>query len=211
MRTPGGNLFGTTVAGGGYIVGDNQNVAAAEVSGIDFEGDYRLNLEDVNVHGWGSLAFHLDGTWQLTNKTTTVKGQPTYDCAGLFGPTCQIVDPTWRHTFDLTWDTPWNILARLQWRYIGGSSLDRNTSQPGLSNGQFDAANATLPAINYLDLSVAWRVNTILTMRAGVNNILDQDPPIVSQGVIVTTGEPNTYPTYDLLGRQLFFSATAKF
>ena len=74
----------------------------------------------------------------------------------------------------------------------------------------FDPADATLPAVNYLDLSAAWRVNTILTVRAGVNNVLDQDPPFISQS-IVGTGAPNAYPTYDLLGRQMFLSATAKF
>ena len=60
------------------------------------------------------------------------------------------------------------------------------------------------------DLSTAWRVNQTLTVRAGVNNLLDQDPPITSQP-IVGIGEPNAYPTYDLLGRQIFISATAKF
>jgi outer membrane receptor protein involved in Fe transport len=47
-------------------------------------------------------------------------------------------------------------------------------------------------------------------VRAGINNILDQDPPIISQG-IAGSGAPNAYPTYDLLGRQMFISATAKF
>ena len=56
----------------------------------------------------------------------------------------------------------------------------------------------------------AWRVNSTLTVRAGVNNILDQDPPLMDQ-TIAGTGEPNSYPTYDLLGRQIFISATAKF
>ncbi len=132
VRTPSGNLFGTTIAGGGYVIGTNQNIAAAEVSGIDFQADYRLNLEDVNVHGWGSLSFHFVGTYQVSNQTTTLPGQPTYDCAGLFGPICATVDPTWRHTFAMTWDTPWNILARLQWRYIGESSLDNNSTQKAL-------------------------------------------------------------------------------
>ena len=67
-----------------------------------------------------------------------------------------------------------------------------------------------MTATNYLDLSAAWRVNTILTVRAGVNNLLDQDPPLMDQN-IAGTGAPNGYPTYDLLGRQLFLSATAKF
>ena len=210
VRTPIGNLFGTTIGGGGYIIGTNANVAAAEASGIDFQGDYRLALEDVGVQGLGSLSFHFVGTFQLKNTTQSLAGQPTYDCSGLFGSTCQLDDPVWRHDFRLTWNTPWNVLASLQWRYIGAASLDTNSPQPGLSNGTFDYANARIPAVNYLDLSTAWRVNQTLTVRAGVQNILDQDPPIISSE-ITGSGSPNTYPTYDLLGRQLFVSATAKF
>src|SRR5581483_1330460 len=108
------------------------------------------------------------------------------------------------------WDTPWNLLASLQWRYLSQVGLDTNTSNPTLTNGKFDAFDAHLPATNYLDLSAAYRVNTVLTIRAGINNILDQDPPLVNNS-ITGTGTPNTYPTYDLLGRQMFVSATARF
>ena len=213
VRTPIGNLFGTTIAGGGYIIGTNENVAKVEVSGIDFQGDYRLALDDVGAAGMGSVSFHFVGTYQLSNKTQNLASSPTYDCSGLFGPTCDTLDPTWRHEFRVTWNSPWNVLLSLQWRYIGSASFDSNSTQPGL-NGTFeptfDHVNATLPAVNYLDLSTAWRVNTTVTLRAGVNNILDQDPPLLDND-ITGSGSPNTYPTYDLLGRQIFVSATAKF
>ena len=215
VRTPIGNLFGDTIAGGGYIIATNQNVAYTDTSGVDFQMDYRLDLEDVGAKGVGSLSFHFNGTLQVANKTQELAGEPTFDCAGLFGPTCDTVDPKWRHIFSVTWNTPWNVLARLQWRYIGSSTFDNNSPQPIL-NGSFfgepyyDVSDNRLPAISYLDLSGAWRVNTVLTVRAGVDNLLDQDPPIISQP-IAGTGEPNTYPTYDLLGRQIFVSATAKF
>jgi outer membrane receptor protein involved in Fe transport len=217
VRTPGGELFGTTIAGGGYIKAIDENIASAETTGVDFQGDYRLNLEDVGVRGLGSLSFHFVGTYLISAKTDVAPGVAAYDCAGLFGPTCQTVNPVWRHQFRITWNTPWNVLASLQWRYIGGTSLDANSTQPTLAlltqlagQGGFSAADNNLAAVNYLDLSGAWRVNTNLTIRAGINNILDQDPPVVSQ-TIVGIGEPNTYPTYDLLGRQLFISATANF
>ncbi|HLY78490.1 MAG TPA: hypothetical protein VKQ70_03895, partial [Caulobacteraceae bacterium] len=74
----------------------------------------------------------------------------------------------------------------------------------------FDGFDNSLGSRSYLDLSAAWRINQTFTVRAGVNNLLDQDPPIISQGV-ASVGEPNTYPTYDLLGRQIFISGTAKF
>ena len=217
-RTPGGFLFGSTIAGGGYIAAPDANVAAAEDSGVDFQADYRLPLENVGAPGMGSVSFHFVGTYLISSKTQIAPGIAAYDCAGLFGPTCQTVNPTWRHTFRVTWNTPWNVLASLQWRYIGPTSLDANSSQSTLAlltsiaggSPAFGPGDNNLASRSYLDLSTAWRVNQTLTIRAGVNNILDQDPPIVSQP-IAGTGEPNAYPTYDLLGRQIFISATAKF
>ncbi len=148
VRTPLGNLFGTTVNGGGFIIGTNANVAAVETSGIDFQGDYRLALEDVGASGMGSVSFHFNGSYLLTEKTQTLAGQPTYDCAGLFGPTCQTVSPTWRHIFRVTWNTPWNILASINWRYIGKSSLDfeLDASRPEqrLRHGQCPPARSEL-------------------------------------------------------------------
>ncbi|MFI4973506.1 MAG: TonB-dependent receptor plug domain-containing protein [Caulobacterales bacterium] len=208
-RGPAGQLSGNTFADAGYIIGFNQNVAYGATSGIDIQGDYRLPLDK-----YGSLAFHLTGTALLTAKTQNLAGAPVYDCAGLYGPTCQTVNPRWRHIASLTWNTPWNVLGRIQWRYIGGTSLDGHSTQPGLAGtvscSGCDNYNTTLPGISYLDLAAEWRVNSLLTIRAGANNILDQDPPLISQG-LTGTGEPNTYPTYDLLGRQVFVAATAKF
>jgi hypothetical protein len=45
---------------------------------------------------------------------------------------------------------------------------------------------------------------------AGVNNVLDKDPPVVSANV-VASGAANSFPTYDQLGRQLYLAFTAKF
>jgi len=49
-----------------------------------------------------------------------------------------------------------------------------------------------------------------VTFRAGVNNILDSDPPLSPS--VGTTGNNNTYPQlYDSLGRYFFFGVTANF
>ena len=47
-------------------------------------------------------------------------------------------------------------------------------------------------------------------IRAGVNNVLDKDPPLITSE-ITSSGANNTYETYDTLGRQLFVAFTAKF
>jgi iron complex outermembrane recepter protein len=33
--------------------------------------------------------------------------------------------------------------------------------------------------VSYLDLSAIWTLNKNLELRAGVNNVLDRDPPVV--------------------------------
>jgi outer membrane receptor protein involved in Fe transport len=89
-------------------------------------------------------------------------------------------------------------------------ALDTNNPNPALNNGAYDAFDAHMSSVSYIDLSGIWDVGRALTLRAGVNNLLDKDPPIVSN-VVTGTGQPNSLPTYDLLGRVIFANLTLKF
>jgi outer membrane receptor protein involved in Fe transport len=204
-----GSLNGNSVAGGGYVIQENYNLGTALNSGIDVQLNYKLGLSA----GFGDLVFGLNGTYLLHNETTPLPGGPTYDCAGLFGFTCQTVNPRWHHFFRTTWETPWDVSASLTWRYIGAVSQDNDSSDPTLhfsTFGGYDYFNARIPAYSYLDLEATWNVNKIVQVRAGANNVLDKDPPLVNTD-IVAGGAANTYSTYDLFGRQLFLAFTAKF
>jgi iron complex outermembrane recepter protein len=204
-----GSLNGNSVAGGGYVIQENYNLGTALNSGIDVQLNYKLGLSA----GFGDLLFGLNGTYLLHNETTPLPGGPTYDCAGLFGFTCQTVNPRWHHFFRTTWETPWDVSASLTWRYIGAVSQDNDSSDPTLhfsTFGGYDYFNARIPAYSYLDLEATWNVNKIVQIRAGANNVLDKDPPLVNTD-IVAGGAANTYSTYDLFGRQLFVAFTAKF
>ena len=204
-----GSLNGNSVAGGGYVIQENYNLGTALNSGIDVQLNYRLGLSA----GFGDLVFGLNGTYLLHNETTPLPGGPSYDCAGLFGFTCETVNPRWHHFFRTTWETPWDVSASLTWRYIGAVSQDNDSSDPTLhfsTFGGYDHFNARIPAYSYLDLEATWNVNKIVQIRAGANNVLDKDPPLVNTD-IVAGGAANTYSTYDLFGRQLFLAFTAKF
>jgi iron complex outermembrane recepter protein len=92
--------------------------------------------------------------------------------------------------------------------------LDNNDPDPSLfaaSIKGFNAANARLPNMSYLDLSALYTVNEGISLRAGVNNVLDEDPPIIATNFSGGSGTPNTLPAYDLLGRQAFVGFTARF
>ena len=204
-----GGLTGNNIAGGGYIVQTNINVGANEVKGIDVQGAYKLSLSP----RFGSLNFALNGSYLLKTTTTPLPGAHTYDCAGLFGATCQTVNPRWHHILRASWVTPWDVTGSLSWRYIGPVKLDNNDADPSLhfnEDGQYNYFNARLPSFNYLDFTADWQVSKNIELRAGINNMLDKDPPLATVE-LVSGGSPNTYSTYDALGRRLFIAFTAKF
>jgi iron complex outermembrane recepter protein len=205
VRAPSGALFGTTIAGGGYIVGTNINVAEADQRGVDVQGAYRLGVGRA-----GSLTFTLSGSYTTMASTTPLPGFGNYNCAGLFGATCGSVFPKWRSNFRTSWELPGaRLLLSAQWRYIGATELDSNTSNPLLSNGVYNTLNARVGSVSYLDLSAIWTVNKVLELRAGVNNVLDRDPPVIP-AEITGTGSGNVYANYDTLGREIFIGFTAR-
>jgi outer membrane receptor protein involved in Fe transport len=210
VRNPAtGGLNGATKEGGGYIIQTAVNIGSNLVRGIDAQANYRLPIDR-----WGDLTFNLNGAYLLDTKTKPGPGIDEYDCAGLFGFTCQTVNPNWRHIFRTTWSTPWaNLAVSLNWRYIGKVSLDNNDSNPTLhfaSFGQYNGFNARIPAYNYLDLSGSWGFREGMDLRFGVNNIADKNPPVITSD-ITAGGDANTYSTYDQLGRQAFIAVTMKF
>jgi iron complex outermembrane receptor protein len=210
VRNPNtGSLTGISIAGGGYIVQTNINAGAALVSGIDVQLNYKLDLPA----GFGDVVWNLNGAYLQHNESTPIPGAHTYDCAGLFGFTCQTINPRWHHIFRTTWETPWSASFSATWRYIGKVSEDNNTADPTLHYSQwgtYDVFNATIPSYSYLDLQATWNVNRILQIRAGANNVLDTAPPVILNA-IVAGGAANTYDIYDIFGRQLFVAFTAKF
>jgi outer membrane receptor protein involved in Fe transport len=195
---------------GGYIVQTNVNLGSVRTSGIDTQFAYTLDLPP----GFGNVHFDMNGTWLQHSVTTPVPGGPSYDCAGLFGFTCQTVNPRWHHILRTTWNTPWDVSGSVTWRYIGGVSQDVDTGNPLLANPNYayDQYNAHIGSFSWMDLEATWHPTKILTVRAGANNVLDKNPPLlVAETGIIAGGNANTSDTYDMFGRQLFVAFTAKF
>jgi outer membrane receptor protein involved in Fe transport len=204
-----GSLDGASVAGGGYFIQTNQNIAEAVTDGVDLQLNYRLPLSE----RWGSLAFGLTGSYLLSAETTSAPGVTPYDCVGLFGAICQTVNPRWRHLLRSSWETPWNWTLSLNWRYFGKVALDQNENNATLqfaTIGEFNFFNAEIPAYHWVDLAGTWDITDSIQLRAGVNNVLDKNPPIVTSE-FTSGGAANTYEIYDAMGRQAFASVTMKF
>ncbi|MBS0419856.1 MAG: TonB-dependent receptor [Proteobacteria bacterium] len=217
IRNPvdGSLATGSVVGQAGYIAQTAINVGASRLSGIDAQLGYQLP-----VGGWGKLSWALNGAYLLESEAQPFTGGPTYDCAGLFGAVCQTVNPRWRHNLRTTWSTPWNVEIFATWRFISAVALDNNDANPLLYGHSFLNQNTggptyntfegRLPSFSYLDLSAAWTFMKGIEVRAGINNLLDKDPPLVTSE-ITASGANNTFETYDTLGRQLFLAFTARF
>ena len=204
-----GQLFGTN----GYSIQTNTNFGELHDRGVDLNLNYLRRLPE----GWGSIGFRMTGTYLVEQSISTVV---SYNCAGLYGPICSSggePGPSfrWRHNARVTWLTPWNLDLSLNWRYLSSTRLDLNSSQPALYGGSYDAYDAVIPAYNYFDVSLAWMPLEKFTVRFGVNNILDKDPPISSDLAIYNNNggaNGNVYSgTYDSLGRVMFVTVNVRF
>lgn len=191
----------------GRIVATNVNVAALRSSGIDVGFNYAHKLPQM-----GTIAVNLNGTLLTKAENEPIPGAGAYDCKGLHGPTCGVPAPKWRHKLRGTWTTPWNWDLSLTWRHIDKVNNEA-TSTNTLLNGAINDIDKTLAAREYFDISGSWSVTKQLTLRGGINNLLDKDPPIMNQtSQAAVFGNGNTYPqVYDTLGRRVFINATYKF
>lgn len=194
-RAPGlGVLFGA-----GSVLQTNINTGSLETSGIDVEINYRLNFDD------NMLSINVVGTNTQALDIVPIPGAATIECAGFFARECGLPTPEWRHKLRTTWATPWDVELSVQWRYVGSVDL----LPPG------DDVLSEIDAFDYFDVAFGWSVNDNIELRGGINNVTDQDPPIIHGGVDQFGGGPfnaNTYPTvYDSLGREVFIGMSTKF
>ena len=213
-----GSLFGTQ----GYVVRTNLNTGVLQTKGVDVVANYTRRLADFGLPDYGSLSFNLIGTYVGEQRTKSLAGFQGYDCVGRYGVTCGQPTPRWKHELRATWNTPLNVAVSAQWRFVGQSLLDLYSANPNLTGDSEgapfdDPIDRKIGAQSYLDLAVTWRIRDGLNFRGGVNNVLDNDPPVVDSGNIGISGpggfgNGNTFPgVYDSLGRFIFMGVTADF
>ncbi|NRA29638.1 MAG: TonB-dependent receptor [Parvularculaceae bacterium] len=198
-RGNGGTLWANQT---GFITATNVNTGELATSGLDVNASYEMELGE----GLGDLRFNFVGTWLEKLEITPLPGEDSFDCAGFYGGQCTTIErpaaPEWRHQFRTTWTTPIDLSLNATWRFVDGVEAFGANVAP---------INSELDSQNYLDVSAIYPVNDMITLRAGINNILDNDPPL-SSIVGTAPGNGNTFPQiYDSFGRFVFFGAQIDF
>jgi iron complex outermembrane recepter protein len=181
--------LGTLWIGPARVIATNQNIGRVRARGADFAFDYRIAT---------GLAVSAIGSYMRSFTRENYRGAEAVQCAGLITGDCYAPRPRWRHRLHATWQALRDVDATAAWRYIHSIKSD-------------DASYPNLGSVGYLDLSFAWTVDKRFTLRAGINNVLDRDPPLlVDAGAGIANG--NTFvQTYDALGRHVFVSLSSRF
>jgi len=197
-RGPGGTLR-SGFAGSGFDQ-TNINIAELTTSGIDAQITYQTDIGDI-----GGLRVTYAATYLDSFDFTPFPDASVVECAGFSDNAClNPVNSEYRHRLATTWDTNFGLDATLTWRHF--SSVDA-----------FDGAAAVpeqidnnLEAVNYLDLSLVYELNDVITLRAGVLNFLNENPPVAAAGG-PPLGNGNTFPTVYDTGRQFFGGVNFRF
>jgi outer membrane receptor protein involved in Fe transport len=213
-RSPGsGSLW---LSPDGYIFDPNTNNGSLETTGFDLDATYRFAMGSA-----GEMSVNYLGNY-VNEYLITPSPAPTFDCVGQYGPACSGAMggygnplPQYRHKVRFDWETPIEGLSLgAAWRFIDEVTLDP-ASQAAFesANGFTPVGELKLESQNYLDLSGSWAIWENVTVRGGVNNVTDEDPPLT--GISNCPTGPcsgNTWPQlYDALGRYFFFGITADF
>jgi outer membrane receptor protein involved in Fe transport len=193
----------------GFIDNTNANLSAFESSGLDVGASYGRRLGRL-----GSVNLEFIGTW--THKWFVDAGglSEPFDCAGLFGPTCGFPTPRWRHNARATFSMPSGLSLSLLWRHTSAIPIDLAQKPP--LEGPFNPAVKTIAAQDFFDLTALFSVAGRYSLRFGVRNLFDREPPVIAGGQFGTCGPPlctgNILPQlYDPLGRFIFAGVTVNF
>lgn len=190
QRAPNGSLWRNEQ---GYLKGIAWNLGGSHSRGVDMAWTWSPGEH------WRT---NLIGTWYIKKETTPIAEDPdtSWDCAGTVSAAYWGAEadcsgpPKWRHIASLSYDSNsfWTVTGR--WRYYSKRDYVGNRD---LIVGDY------VDAHSYLDLSAVFRFMETHSVSIGVNNILDEEPPMTGSSIYV-----GGY--YDNLGRFLFADLTLR-
>jgi iron complex outermembrane recepter protein len=176
-------------ASDGYptLILKKENQGGLKTSGVDLEARWRSASSDM-----GRVGLNFSGTYVIEYKRQFGKAEGFLENAGRFLQD-QVIQ-RWRHRVSADWDFGPVSLT------LGNSYFSAHTDDSYLP----DTAPRKVKAYSTWDLSGSYRLNKQFSVRAGVQNLLDTDPPFSNQSYYFLSTFDPTYT--DPRGRNYFVS-----
>jgi iron complex outermembrane receptor protein len=180
------------------ILLQKRNQGQQKTSGVDLTVDWR----SANTAA-GRFGVRLAGTWVLESEKQTAPGDPFVSNLNKF--VNDGVVQKWRHRLSGDWDFGGFGLS-LSNTYYGGYT-DQNTAI-NLDTGARIPENK-VKAYSLWDLTASYKFSTNLTVRGGILNLLNTDPPFSNQAYYFLASYDPTYT--DPRGRSAYVSLNYRF
>lgn len=169
----------------------NQNLAIWDLEGYDFNAEYSFEAAGIEWRADWEASYVTK--WEVT----AFVGEDAIDYAGVVGT------PEWKHSFGFSasWEdlsVSYNIL------YIDEMTIN------AVVNEEADPADYVTPVADSFmthTLSAAYQLNDNVSLRFGIDNLTDEEPPYNSD-----YDDANTETTqYKYIGRNYFIGTTITF
>jgi outer membrane receptor protein involved in Fe transport len=193
--------FGTLTLPQSGVQTFTTNLDYLKVQGMEFAFAFGTGLGD-----YGDLAFSGNVNWYFTQESKADSTTPILDCLGYYGASCGNPLPENRFIQRTLW-TFGNFEASYLWQYIGSTEIE-----PAQKEGTFEKFRS-ISAYNYVDLYFGFRATENVKVSLSINNVFDQDPPVVGNEAGTTSANSgNTFPSvYTPLGTQYVMGVNVKF
>jgi outer membrane receptor protein involved in Fe transport len=190
-----GDLWlGSSLQTSGQVENLDANFGNLNFSGVDLLTSYNWDALG------GLISASFVGTYVLEQEEEPLPGvndEATFDCAGVINTSCQT--PTWRHTARFSYSRD-SITGSLGWRYVGEIDYELTDGTPGSTDQILVTNGNKLDAVHYIDLTGVYHVTDYASVIVGIQNVLDETPPIVGSTLSLNGNSPGGY---DQMGRYM--------
>jgi iron complex outermembrane receptor protein len=158
-----------------------ENLNKIETSGLDIAMEYELDLDQVNLDNIGivDLSFYFNYLFDYTE--TDTEGRETDFTGTLISNSGIYAEVKWATRITFRRDD-WSITNTA--RYLGKADIL-----------EFSGITDSVPSVTYWDIAAQYNLNG-WTFTAGLDNVLDKDPPFFPEGGMNANAE-----SYDFIGR----------
>jgi len=182
------------------LLNKNINTAELRTKGVDFEANYRFDMEDLISSAKGDMHVRLIGSYTINQDTLAVADRPDE----LSANAGEIGASKWLVNFLATYALE-DLSVQWRSRYIGGAVIDNDFTSD-------DIANNNIPSRLYHYLSARYELSNMVTLSAGINNVFDTIPPQrATSFTSVGSAFTGASGVYDTRGRSFYFSTKIKF
>jgi outer membrane receptor protein involved in Fe transport len=185
------------------------NRGLTSATGVDTQLQYMIDLpSSMALHGNRSrFTINLIWTHMFSNETQENIVTEIYDCAGYFGKPCDVELGGGSYpanklisNFDYLSGA---LSVHVAWRWIESMRNAAPFMDPDV--------NLAIPSVSsrhFFDLGMGWQFSDSVLARFGINNLFDEDPPLMADAVFSNNTDTLVY---DVFGRSYFISINTEF